>query len=172
MNINMYETTAGRTWEGGLCKFVQDVRPSPVPLWWAQRASASCHRCSAEADSDTAVQAAWPLPSCSASNIPAPSGLSPCRPRRLLPTHTQTQTHMHAHTRHDNTYGFITQGPRFVLLCNFTALYIPKRPHCTKNCISSNNHLIRFLSRSTGLWTSEKDQTLPPSGHWQYCTPQ
>lgn len=47
--------------------------------------SARFHWCTAEADSDRAAPAAWPLPSCSASNIPAPSEPSPCSLLRLEP---------------------------------------------------------------------------------------
>ncbi len=80
---------------------------SPALLWWVQGVWASCHWCSAEAGFDTAVRAAWPLPSCSASNIPAPSGLSPCSLHRLEQhtQHTQSDTHRVTHTERHTQSG-------------------------------------------------------------------
>lgn len=111
---------------------VRHVRVSPVPLWWAQGVCVCCHWCSAEAGSDTAVRAAWPLPSCSASNIPAPSGLSPCSPHRLEPTHTVRHTHMKKKKTRE------------------------KFDHLLKRLIIYNNRCICFITQCTTLWLSIK----------------
>lgn len=134
-----------------LCQSCVNVRISPELQWWVRGVSETCRRCSAEADSDTAVQAAWPLPSCSASNIPAPSGLSPCSPHRLetimktshhssIPKLTHVMTHVTA--CNSSMYLFIlylclvrTPGVLMYLLIKYVKLctHTNSKQDCTKS---------------------------------------